>query len=200
MSTRALLVGATGTIGSAVAAALRAEAVEVVSAARSGADESVDLSDPGDIRAMLARVGTVDAIVSCAGAARFVPLLDATDEDWSFSLTNKLMGQINLVRFGAANVRDGGSITLTTGVLAERPMPGSSIISTVNAGLQGFVRSAGLELTALRVNAVSPGWVAETLSAMGKDPSAGIPAAQVAQAYVRAMSTVVGGEIVPAHP
>lgn len=200
MSTRALLVGATGTIGSAVAAALRADAVEVVSAARSGADESVDLSDPGDIRAMLARVGTVDAIVSCAGAARFVPLLDATDEDWSFSLTNKLMGQINLVRFGAANVRDGGSITLTTGVLAERPMPGSSIISTVNAGLQGFVRSAGLELTALRVNAVSPGWVAETLSAMGKDPSAGIPAAQVAQAYVRAMSTVVGGEIVPAHP
>ena len=200
MSTRALLVGATGTIGSAVAAALRAEAVEVVSAARSGADESVDLSDPGDVRAMLARVGTVDAIVSCAGAARFVPLLDATDEDWSFSLTNKLMGQINLVRFGAANVRDGGSITLTTGVLAERPMPGSSIISTVNAGLQGFVRSAGLELTALRVNAVSPGWVAETLSAMGKDPSAGIPAAQVAQAYVRAMSTVVGGEIVPAHP
>ncbi len=200
MSTRALLVGATGTIGSAVAAALRAEAVEVVSAARSGADESVDLSDPGDVRAMLARVGTVDAIVSCAGAARFVPLLDATDEDWSFSLANKLMGQINLVRFGAANVRDGGSITLTTGVLAERPMPGSSIISTVNAGLQGFVRSAGLELTALRVNAVSPGWVAETLSAMGKDPSAGIPAAQVAQAYVRAMSTVVGGEIVPAHP
>ena len=200
MSTRALLVGATGTIGSAVAAALRADAVEVVSAARSGADESVDLSDPGDVRAMLARVGTVDAIVSCAGAARFVPLLDATDEDWSFSLANKLMGQINLVRFGAANVRDGGSITLTTGVLAERPMPGSSIISTVNAGLQGFVRSAGLELTALRVNAVSPGWVAETLSAMGKDPSAGIPAAQVAQAYVRAMSTVVGGEIVPAHP
>ncbi len=200
MSTRALLVGATGTIGSAVAAALRADAVEVVSAARSGADESVDLSDPGDIRAMLARVGTVDAIVSCAGAARFVPLLDATDEDWSFSLTNKLMGQINLVRFGAANVRDGGSITLTTGVLAERPMPGSSIISTVNAGLEGFVRSAGLELTNLRVNAVSPGWVAETLSAMGKDPSAGIPAAQVAQAYVRAMSTVVGGEIVPAHP
>ena len=200
MSTRALLVGATGTIGSAVAAALRADAVEVVSAARSGADESVDLSDPGDVRAMLARVGTVDAIVSCAGAARFVPLLDATDEDWSFSLANKLMGQINLVRFGAANVRDGGSITLTTGVLAERPMPGSSIISTVNAGLQGFVRSAGLELTTLRVNAVSPGWVAETLSAMGKDPSAGIPAAQVAQAYVRAMSTVVGGEIVPAHP
>ena len=200
MSTRALLVGATGTIGSAVAAALRADAVEVVSAARSGADESVDLSDPGDIRAMLARVGTVDAIVSCAGAARFVPLLDATDEDWSFSLANKLMGQINLVRLGAANVRDGGSITLTTGVLAERPMPGSSIISTVNAGLEGFVRSAGLELTALRVNAVSPGWVAETLTAMGKDPSAGIPAAQVAQAYVRAMSTVAGGEIVPAHP
>ena len=200
MSTRALVVGATGTIGSAVAAALVAEGVEVVSAARSGADESVDLSDPADIRAMLSRVGTVDAIVSCAGAARFVPLLDATDEDWSFSLANKLMGQVNLVRFGAGNVRDGGSITLTTGVLAERPMPGSSIISTVNAGLQGFVRSAGLEITRLRVNAVSPGWVAETLSAMGKDPSSGIPVAEVAQAYVRAMSTVVGGEVVPAHP
>lgn len=200
MSTRALVVGATGTIGSAVTAALTTDGIDVVTAARSGADESVDLADPADVRALVSRVGTVDAIVSCAGAARFVPLLDATDEDWSFSLANKLMGQVNLVRFGADYVRTGGSITLTTGVLAQHPMPGSSIISTVNAGLEGFVRSAGLELPALRVNAVSPGWVAETLSAMGQDPAAGIPAADVAQAYVRAVVDGAGGDVIAAHP
>lgn len=200
MSTRALVIGATGTIGSAVTAALTTDGIDVVTAARSGADESVDLADPANVRALVSRVGTVDAIVSCAGAARFVPLLDATDEDWSFSLANKLMGQVNLVRFGADYVRTGGSITLTTGVLAERPMPGSSIISTVNAGLEGFVRSAGLELPALRVNAVSPGWLAETLSAMGQDPAAGIPAADVAQAYVRAVVDGAGGDVIAAHP
>ncbi|MAT60210.1 MAG: short chain dehydrogenase [Micrococcales bacterium] len=195
MSNKALVIGATGTIGSAVVQKLSTHQWEVVTAARSDADEYVDLSDPGSIRTLFDRVGIVNAIVSCAGAARFVAIPDATDEDWTFSLSNKLMGQVNLVRFGRTHISDGGSITLTTGVLADHPLPGSSILTTVNAGLQGFVRSSPLELTDVRVNAVSPGWVSETLTAMGKDPAEGTPAAAVAELYLAATEHAGGGEI-----
>jgi len=60
-------------------------------------------------------------------------------------------------------------------------MPGGAVISLVNAGLEGFVRAAALELPrGVRVNAVAPGWVRETLVALKMDPSPGVPAAQVA--------------------
>lgn len=50
----------------------------------------------------------------------------------------------------------------------------------VNAGGEAFVRSAALEWRGkVRVNTVSPGWVAETLAAMGRDPANGVPAASL---------------------
>ena len=110
------------------------------------------------------------------------------------------MGQVNLVRYGREYVREGGSFTLTSGVLAQEPMPGSCAISMVNAGLEGFTRAAGLELgPAIRVNVVSPPWVSETLAAMGRDPSQGMPADQVAAAYLEALEGRRTGEVLDAR-
>jgi NAD(P)-dependent dehydrogenase (short-subunit alcohol dehydrogenase family) len=101
------------------------------------------------------------------------------------SLSNKLMGQVNLVRFGVPSVADGGSFTLTAGLLARQGARNAAAVSLVNAGLEGFARSAALELPrGLRVNVVSPPDVAETLRARGQDPSRGLPVADVARAYV----------------
>ena len=98
------------------------------------------------------------------------------------------MGQVNLVRYGFENVNDGGSFTLTSGVLAQTPMKGSGAISLVNAGLEGFVRAAALEAPRnIRVNIVSPPWVTETLIAFKMDPKGGVPAVQVAKVYVDAV-------------
>jgi len=77
---------------------------------------------------------------------------------------------------------------VTSGVLAQNPLKGSGAISLVNAGLEGFVRAAALEAPrGIRVNVVSPPWVTETLIAYKMDPSGGIPAAQVAKTYVKAV-------------
>ena len=150
---------------------------------RSHTPITVDLGDPASVRAMYAAVGRVDAVVSAAGSARFAPLDRLSDDDLAFSLGNKLMGQVNLVRFGLAGIADGGSFTLTSGVLARLPMPGSAAISLVNAGLEGFVRAAALEAPrGIRVNIVSPPWVTETLVALKMDPSHGLAAATVARA------------------
>lgn len=190
-----LLIGATGTIGAAVAQALEARH-EVIRASHSRSVFTVDLADPESIRRLYAKIGRVDAVASVAGQAAFRPLLALTDADFALGLTNKLMGQINLIRFGIDNLTDGGSFTLTSGILSRQPMPGGAAISPVNAGIEGFARAAAIELPrGLRINAVSPGWVTETLIAFKMDPSIGIPAAQVAQAYVAAIEGKMTGQV-----
>ncbi|MGO4305556.1 hypothetical protein [Cupriavidus sp. RAF12] len=56
------------------------------------------------------------------------------------------MGQVNLVRYGVPYITQGGSITLTSGALAQHPVPGGAAVSTVNAGIEAFGRAAALEL------------------------------------------------------
>ncbi len=184
---RILVVGATGTIGSAVAEAL-ARGNEVVRVSRKSTPLTVDIASVPSIKAMYATAGKVDAVISATGNAAFRGLEQLTDDDFAFSLANKLMGQVDLVRYGFDSVSDGGSFTLTSGVLARSPMPGSAAVSLVNAGLEGFVRAAALEAPrGIRVNIVSPPWVTETLIALKMDPSIGLPAAVVAQSYLRSV-------------
>ena len=193
---RILIVGATGTIGSVVVAALKGRH-DLVLASHHDAPERVDIGDQASIRALYSRVGRVDAVVSTAGQAAFKPLADLTDADFALSLGNKLMGQINLVRLGMSSVADGGSFTLTAGSLAREPARSAAAISLVNAGLEGFARSAALELPrGQRLNVVSPPWVAETLRALGQDPSVGLPAAQVAPAYVASVEGKQSGTVI----
>ncbi len=192
---KVLLIGASGTIGSAVARAL-ASAHEMMTASRSGGQLKVDIADPASIEAMFRQAGSFDALVSAAGSARFGPLAELKDEDFLFSLQNKLMGQVNLVRIGQRYINDNGSFTLTSGVLASKPMPGSSAISLVNAGVEGFARAAQLELgRGLRINVVSPVWVSETLQKLGRDPAAGLSAEKTAKAYLASVDGTMQGQV-----
>jgi|SRR5712692_339680 len=191
---RVLVVGATGTIGRAIVEALTPQHQVIGVSHRRGAVR-VDLADPASIGQMYRTVGRVDAVISAAGEARFAPLAQLSDEDFALSLRSKLMGQVNLVRLGVASVVEGGSFTLTAGSLARHPSPGGAAVTIVNAGLEAFAAAAALELSRLRINVVSPPWVTETLRALGMDPSAGMPAARVAQAYVRSLEGSATGQV-----
>jgi NAD(P)-dependent dehydrogenase (short-subunit alcohol dehydrogenase family) len=193
---RILVIGGTGTIGNAIVQTLGHDH-ETVVAGRTHGPVPVDLASPDSVRELFRRSGRLDAIVCAAGQAKFAPLADLADVDFAFSLANKLMGQVNVVRFGMETVRDGGSITLTSGVLATQPTPGSAAISLVNAAVEGFVRAAALEAPrGIRVNVVSPPWVSETLTAMGRDPAGGAPAATVARAYVNCVTGSETGAVI----
>lgn len=192
---RILVVGATGTIGRAVVAALSPRH-DIVPVTRRHTAITADLARPDSIRALYQALGQVDAVVCAAGDAKFAPLDQLSDSDFQFSLNNKLLGQVNLVRYGFAHVRDGGSFTLTSGILARMPMPGSAAVSLVNSGLEGFTRAAALEAPrGIRVNVVSPPWVTETLQALGMDPSQGLPAASVARSYVESVEGKQSGAV-----
>lgn len=194
-----VVIGASGTIGSEVVRTLSARH-EIIQVGRSTGEYQVDLMSKESIQRLFEAVATCDAVVSAAGQAKFGPLEALTDEDFQFSLANKLMGQVNLVRVGLPYVSDGGSFTLTTGILAQNPMPGSAAISLVNAGVEGFMRAAALEAPrGIRVNVVSPPWISETLVAMGQDGAGGMPAEQVAKAYVESVESQRTGEVLDAQ-
>jgi NAD(P)-dependent dehydrogenase (short-subunit alcohol dehydrogenase family) len=195
-----VIIGASGTIGKAIVKGLQ-EKHEVVSISRSAGEHRVDITDKAGMERVFATIGEVDAIVCAAGGAVFKPLAALSDADFVKCLSDKLMGQVNVVRVGARYVRSGGSITITSGVLAQEPMLGAAAISLVNAGLEGFGRAAALELAndEVRVNVVSPPWVKETLIALKMDPSHGLPAAEVAKAYLQSVEGGASGQIIDAR-
>ena len=195
-----VVIGASGTIGRAVVTLLK-QRHQVIAVSRSTGDYRADITNKASLETALGAIGKVDAIVSTTGSAVFKQLAALTDADFEKSLHDKLMGQVNVVRVGAAHVLPGGSITLTSGILAQRPMPGSAAISLVNAGLEGFARAAALELKAsnVRVNVVSPPWVKETLVALKMDPSPGMPADDVAKAYAQSVEGNASGEVIDAR-
>jgi NAD(P)-dependent dehydrogenase (short-subunit alcohol dehydrogenase family) len=191
---RIIVIGSTGIIGKAVVRTLSAKH-DVINVGHSSGDFRVDLSAKSSINKLYNDIGSVDAVVSAAGQAKFGALAELSDEDFMFCMTHKLMGQVNLVREGVDFLNDHGSFTLTSGVLSREPMKGSAAISMVNAGLQGFVRAAALEMPrGIRVNVVSPIWVKETMEAMGMDSSGGMPADKTALAYVQSVESKRNGE------
>ncbi|SHH11433.1 short chain dehydrogenase [Streptoalloteichus hindustanus] len=194
---RILLVGASGTLGSAVHAALR-DRHEVVTASRTGADHSVDITDVASIDALYRAVGRVDAVVSTAGAVPFRPLTELTHEDFRAGTADKLLGQVELVRRGVAAVTPGGSFTLVSGVLAHDPIRTGAVASLVNGALDAFVVAAAIELPeGRRINAVSPTVLTESVERYGDffpgfEP---VPARRAALAYVKSVEGAQTGQV-----
>ncbi len=188
-----VVIGATGTIGSAVAHALESRH-EIVRASRNGS-VTVDLSETRSIAEMFARVGRVDAVVCCAASAPLAALDSLSDEEFMLSVKSKLFGQVSLVRHAFDQLRDDGSVTLTSGVIP--PMSGSAAGALVNAGLEAFVRAAALEAPRrIRLNVVCPGWVKETLAKLNLDDAGGTAVRDVAHAYVVAVEGSMHGHTI----
>jgi len=190
---RVLVIGASGTIGKAVADAAAARH-DVVRASRKG-DVKVDITDPASIKAMYQQVGKVDAVVSCAGGGAMKPLEKLTDEDIQATLGDKLMGQVNLVRFGIDHVNDNGVFLLTAGIFSKSPMPGVPALAMVNGGLESFARGAALDLPrGIRINTISPPFIEETARKLGMP--GGLPAADNAKTYVQLLEGRETGQVI----
>lgn len=152
-----ILIGASGDIGKSAYAELSPRH-EIISVGRKSGDIQVDLSDRQSIASMYEKAGKVDAVVSTAGNVHFGPLADFTEEQFMVGLTNKVMGQINLVVEGMGSMNDSGSFTLTSGVLNRDPIRMGSGAATANGAIDGFVVGSAIEMPrGIRINVVSPG-------------------------------------------
>ena len=129
------------------------------------------------------------------------PFEQTTDEQWANSIKSKGMGQINLVRTALPFIADKGSFTLISGVLTDEYMHGGTIGTTINHLVEGFVKASAVELPrGVRINCISPTVLTESVAYhayfTGFTP---VPAAEVALAYLRAISTPITGRILKLH-
>ncbi|MDG1645351.1 short chain dehydrogenase [Klebsiella huaxiensis] len=192
-----IIIGASGTVGRAVAQEL-SQRHEVIRVGRTQGDYQVDITSQESVQSLFENIGRIDAIVSATGNLFFGPLETMTDNDFNQGLQDKLLGQVRLALTGQHYLNDGGSITLISGIVAHEPIAQGVNATTVNAGLEGFVRAAACELPrGMRINLISPTVLTESAAAYdGFFPGfESVPAASVAQAYRRSVEGVQTGRI-----
>lgn len=199
---RILLVGASGVLGRAIAAELGARH-EIIRAGRKGGDAQLDITDAASLVTTLAALGPLDAVVSAAGHVTFAPLeafraAPMAESGYGIGLLDKLMGQVNLALAARDHLKDGGSITLTSGILSEQPIVAGSSASMVNGALESFVRAAAIELPrGIRINAVSPNVLQESMGGYGPffRGFEAVPAARAALAFSRSVEGRQTGQV-----
>ena len=192
-----ILIGASGTLGSAVDKALNTRH-EIVRVGRKSGDFQVDITDPASIERLFLKIGEFDAVVCTAGEVHFGPFAEFTQDKFQIGLHSKLMGQVNLVVLGLKHIRNGGSFTLTTGQINEDPIGVGASGAMVNGGLEAFARSAAIELPrGLRINVVSPTVTEESWSAFGPffPGQKPVPASEAALGYVKSVEGRQTGKV-----
>ncbi len=171
---KVVILGGTSGIGLATArAALGAGATVVVSSsnqhkvAKAVAElglraegQVVDLNDAGSASELFAKIGDFDHLVYTAG--EILQLGELAETGMSAvrkAFDVRMFGAIAAVKAAAPNIRQRGSIVLTSGIASARPLKGWTIAASICGAMEGFARALAIELAPIRVNIVSPGLV-----------------------------------------
>lgn len=195
---KVIVIGASGDIGKTICAELSSRH-DIIRVGRNGGDILADISDRASLDAMYARTGKVDAVVSAVGSVHFGPLVAFTEETFMLGLKHKVMGQINVVLAGLDHVNDGGSFTLTSGVLNRDPIRMGAGAAAANGALDGFVVGAAIEMPrGLRVNVVSPGMLDASLERYGSWFPGHMPVSskRVGLAYAKSVEGAITGKVI----
>jgi NAD(P)-dependent dehydrogenase (short-subunit alcohol dehydrogenase family) len=193
-----LIIGGNGTIGKKVTERL-SQKHEVLVAGRSAGEVTVDFSDSASIKSMFESIGQLDAIVAIAGDAKWDKFNNLSEDDFYIGIKSKLMGQVNVVRIGKDYLKENGSITLSTGILADDPVDMTTSAAMVNGGIHSFVRAVALELeNGIRINAVSSDLVEDAYEKY-KDYFPGntpVPMHKIVDGYVKCIEGRITGRII----
>jgi len=196
-----LVIGGRGTIGKRIVDHY-SKKHQVLVAGRSSADYPIDIADTRSIKSLFRKIkksGRIDAIICVAGEAKWARMKDLSEADYHIGLRSKLMGQVNIVRYAHKCLKKKGSITLTTGILADDPVYTTTSAAMVNGGIHSFVQAAALEMKRkIRVNVVSSGVVMDAYHKYesyfpGHPP---IPMDRMIMGYIRSVEGRVNGEII----
>ena len=178
-----LIIGATGNIGRLVTPQL-AERHEVITAGKTSGDVLADISSASSITSLFERVQQIDACICLAGDSYTGSLTDMTDDDLNLGISHKLLGQVNLVRMGLPYLSDGGSFTLISGKMGDKPSLNAAGKAMVNGAVNSFVLAASLEMPRdIRINVVSPAKVAD------------VPIQDLVDAFLKSIEGTANGEI-----
>jgi NAD(P)-dependent dehydrogenase (short-subunit alcohol dehydrogenase family) len=194
---KVIVIGASGTIGRAVVEQL-APRHDIVQVGRNSGQFQADITSLQSVEALFDRIGSADAVVVAAGNLHFGPLGELTPEQFQIGLQDKLMGQVNVALAAQRFLKDGGSITLTSGIVADQPIRFGINATAVNSSVEGFARAASIEMPrGLRINVVSPSVLEESLESYGPYflGFEAVPAKRVALAYIRSVDGLQTGQV-----
>jgi NAD(P)-dependent dehydrogenase (short-subunit alcohol dehydrogenase family) len=198
---KVLIVGGTGTIGRTVKLAL-SKRHEVITASRQTGDVQVDITDPESIRKMYESLPGLDACICTAGTGYYGDFQTMTSAMMEPGVGGKLLGQVNLVLIGKDYLNPEGSFTLTSGIAAEHPAKNGTTVAMINGAINSFVLGAAQELKRdQRINAVSPGLVADSAERYGAFfPGYNLaPMDKVVNAYILSVEGAVNGGILKVY-
>lgn len=182
----ALVTGASGGIGAAIASALHAAGAAVALsgtreaplqelAARLGSRAHVVTANLGDASAVEAlpkqaaeAMGSVDILVNNAGITRDNLFMRMSDEEWAQVLEVNLTSSFRLARGvlrGMMKARWGRIVSITS-VVAQTGNPGQGNYAAAKAGLVGMSKSLAYEVASrgITVNCVAPGFIETSMT------------------------------------
>ncbi len=177
----ALVTGASGGIGAAIARTLHAQGAAVaLSGTRVAALESLagelggrvhvtpcDLSDKESVERLIpaaeAAMGQVDILVNNAGLTRDGLFLRMKDDDWDTVIAVNLTATFRLARAAVKGMmkRRGGRIISITSIVGVTGNPGQGNYAASKAGMIGMSKSLAAEVASrgVTVNCVAPGFI-----------------------------------------
>jgi len=174
-NSRAVIIGGTSGIGLATAKLFLSQGAQVTVASRSqekvnaaihelgpsAQGYTMDFREEIQLKPFFEKIGEFDhLVVTAAGGGTSQGAFSALGIDVARAEFNsKFWGQYATVKAALSFVRKTGSITLTSGAAAARPMKGASTLVAINTAIEGLARALALDLAPIRVNVVSPGVV-----------------------------------------
>lgn len=166
---------------------------------RNSGDIQIDIEDLESVRAMYQKAGKVDAVISAVGHGHFGIVAEMSGEQFMMGINHKVLPQVNLVLEGIAHMNDGGSFTLTSGVLNRDPIKGGSCAAAANGAIDGFIVGAAVDMPrGIRINAISPGLLQVSVDRYdGFFPGhEAVSSERVGLAYCKSVEGVVSGQVI----
>lgn len=167
-----VVIGGSAGVGRAVATAAHARGARVVVLGKSedhlksvsDAEPEIEtrVMDVRDVRALdfcLEEIGRIDDLVFTAADHAAVPFADIEVADARRMFDVKFWGAFAAAQLAIRFMPDNGSITLFSGIATRLPLKGQAVVAAINGAIEGLTRALALELSPIRVNAVSPGFV-----------------------------------------
>lgn len=203
----ALAAGAQVVVGSSQTARIEAAAVKLGKGAKG---HTVDVTNEASVAAFFDAVGAFDHLVFTAGdwGNFFSPTRDLDIEASKARLEVRFWGLIRVAKHALRHIAEEGSMTVTGGMLAHRPMPGMPLVAASAHTTEGLAMGLARDLAPIRVNAVCLGLIlSDHVLEMGEDAvkhfTATLPlprggtCEEAAEAYLYLMrATYVTGQVV----
>ena len=120
----------------------------------------IDTMNESSVKNFFEKAGTIDYLVTPGSSVKTSNIKDLSLEDAMFTMNNKFFGQYLCAKY--AQINEGGSITLFSGILSRRPGQSDSILAPTNAAVESLGKALARELAPIRVNTISPGLTAGT--------------------------------------